>query len=111
MWCCGLATPELRLARVAARVAAGGHDIPAAQIRERWLRSPLNLINLMPQFNELRVFDNSAQAAPGQVVADPLLMLHVAQGAVQFPSSLADLQGVPAWARPTLQAARQAQPR
>ena len=35
MWYAGLATPELHLARVAARVARGGHDIPAAMIRKR----------------------------------------------------------------------------
>ena len=35
LWFAGLATPELHLRRIAARVAAGGHDIPQAKVRER----------------------------------------------------------------------------
>ena len=65
VWFCGLASPEKHIARVAARVVAGGHDIPEAKIRERWVRAPLNLIDLMPKLSELRVFDNSTDAAPG----------------------------------------------
>lgn len=106
MWYCGLATPEQHVARVAARVAAGGHDIAQARIRERWVRSPLNLIELLPHLSELRVFDNSADAAPGQPVADPAPVLHVVAGAVQFPVALADLERVPEWAKPIVKAAR-----
>ena len=35
VWFCGLASPELHIARVQARVAAGGHAIPETKIRER----------------------------------------------------------------------------
>jgi len=37
--------PEQHIARVEARVAAGGHPIPEEKIRERYPRAQLNLIN------------------------------------------------------------------
>ena len=58
MWYVALATPELHIARVRARVAGGGHDIPEHTIRERYDRSRVNLIRLLPHPTELRVFDN-----------------------------------------------------
>jgi len=106
MWFCGLSSPEQHIARVAKRVAAGGHAIPEAKIRERWVQAPLHLIELMPHLNELRVFDNSAEAATGQPVEDPRLVLHLLCRVVQFPVALADLQRTPAWAKPIVKAAR-----
>jgi predicted ABC-type ATPase len=106
VWFCGLASPEQHLARVAARVAAGGHDIPQAKIRERWVNAPLHLIALMPHLSELRVFDNSAEAAVGTRVPDPLLVLHVQQRQVVFPQGIQDLQRTPVWAKAIVQAAR-----
>jgi predicted ABC-type ATPase len=109
VWFCGLRSPEQHIARVAARVAAGGHDIPAAKIRERWVNAPLNLIELMPHLSELRVFDNSADAAPGESVADPVPVLHVRSGAVVFPVTLADLERTPEWAKAIVKGAREFQ--
>lgn len=106
MWFCGLASVEQHIARVAQRVAAGGHDIPEPRIRERWVKAPLHLIGLMPSLHALRVFDNSAEARAGLAVEDPVLVLHVQGGAVGFPTALADLQRTPAWAKPIVQAAR-----
>ena len=106
MWFCGLSSPEQHIARVAKRVAAGGHAIPQGKIRERWVHAPLHLIDLMPHLNELRVFDNSAEAETGQAVEDPRLVLHLLSGVVQFPVALADLQRTPAWAKPIVKAAR-----
>ena len=106
VWFCGLASPEQHMARVAARVAAGGHHIAEAKIRERWVQAPLNLITLMPHLAELRVYDNSADAATGHAVADPLPVLHVRAGAVLYPLALPDLQRTPAWAKAIVQAAR-----
>lgn len=111
VWFCGLSSPEQHIARVAARVAAGGHDIPEAMIRERWVNAPLNLIELMPHLSELRVFDNSADAAPGEPVPDPVPVLHVRSGVVQFPLALTDLERTPAWAKPIVKAARDLSPR
>ncbi|MFO1328676.1 MAG: hypothetical protein U1F56_15060 [Rubrivivax sp.] len=106
MWYCGLSSVEQHIARVARRVAAGGHDIPEPRIRERWLKAPLHLIELMPRLHELRVFDNSAEAAPGQAVEDPRLVLQLQRGVVHFPLTLAELQRTPGWAKPIVQAAR-----
>src|SRR5205814_546742 len=45
----GLASPELHIGRVAARVRSGGHDIPERDIRRRYEHSRLNLIHLLPK--------------------------------------------------------------
>jgi len=106
MWFCGLSSPEQHIERVAARVAEGGHDIPDVKIRERWVNAPLNLIELMPHLSELRVFDNSADATRGEAVPDPVLLLHVHAGTVEFPVALSDLARTPDWAKPIVKAAR-----
>jgi predicted ABC-type ATPase len=106
VWFCGLSSPEQHVARVAARVAAGGHDIPQGKILERWVSAPLNLIWLMPYLSELRVFDNSAQPAAGHPVPTPVLVLHLRSGAVEFPVALGDLERTPQWAKPIVKAAR-----
>ena len=41
-----LATPELALKRIAARVKEGGHDVPAADVRRRFVRSWRNFERL-----------------------------------------------------------------
>ena len=55
VWCVGLDTVERHIARVRRRVARGGHDIPDQKIRERYDRSRLNLIRLLPRLTELRL--------------------------------------------------------
>ena len=109
VWFCGLASPELHIARVQARVAAGGHDIPEAKIRERWVGATANLIGLLPLLAEVRVFDNSASVAPGQPVPDPLPVAVIRQGRLVWPalSDLETLQRTPDWAKPVLEAAVQ----
>lgn len=103
MWYVGLATPELHLARVRARVARGGHDIPESKIRERYDRSRANLIRLLPHLTELRVFDNSVEADPGSGAAPtPLLVLHMVNGNI---AAMCDLGSVPEWAKPIVAAA------
>lgn len=103
IWYAGLATVELHLARVRARVAKGGHDIPEAIIRERFDRSRINLIELMPKLTELRVYDNSQEADPDASVApEPELLLHMARGKIV---SLAHLASIPDWAKPIVAAA------
>lgn len=108
MWFCGLASAELHVARVAARVAAGGHNIPEAKIRERWAQAPLNLISLMPNLSALKVYDNSTTVPAGSPVPDPPLVLSVRAGQVLYPKTLEDLQRTPAWAKPITHAARTA---
>jgi predicted ABC-type ATPase len=104
---CGLSSPELHMARVRARVARGGHDIPEAKIRERWTASRANLINLLPKLARLQVFDNSAEAPQGGNIEDPVLVLEMAAGHLVFPQpdDAQALAATPAWARPIVQAA------
>jgi len=103
VWFVGLSSPELHIARVRERVAAGGHDIPEAKIRERFDASRLNLIRLLPKLTELRVYDNSAEGDPKRgKVPRPRLIVHVIQGAVRERCALED---VPDWAKPIVLAA------
>ena len=100
IWYVGLATPELHIARVRSRVAAGGHDIPESKIRERYESSRLNLLDLMPKLTELRVFDNSEEGDPRKGIApQPRLLLHIDRGKIK---DLCDLTTAPEWAKPIL---------
>jgi len=100
IWYVGLATPELHIARVRSRVAAGGHDIPEAKIRERYESSRLNLVDLMPKLTELRVYDNSEEGDPRRGIApQPRLLLHMDRGKIV---DSCDLTMTPQWAKPIL---------
>lgn len=103
IWYVGLESAELHIARVRSRVELGGHDIPEAKVRERYARSRANLIELLPNLAELRVFDNTEEGDPqkGQTPA-PKLLLDQKGGKIV---SLYDLRLVPQWAKPILQAA------
>jgi predicted ABC-type ATPase len=103
VWYVGLISPELHMARVRARVAKGGHDIPEADIRRRWETGRLNVIRLLPALTELRVYDNSCDADPHAGAAPaPVLLLHVSRGRIVAPR---DLSATPAWAKPLVAAA------
>lgn len=104
---CGLASLQMHLDRVKLRVRAGGHDIPEEKIRERWDSSRQNLIALLPRLAQLQVFDNSAEAAPGEDVPFPLLVLEMKDGRVLHPGrgDVAALQATPDWAKPIVAAA------
>src|SRR5258708_8418850 len=56
VWYAGLSSPELHLARVRARVARGGHDIPPADGRGRYTPSPQHLARLLPRVTEVLRF-------------------------------------------------------
>ena len=105
IWFVGLSSVAKHLARVRARVASGGHDIPEEKIRERWEGSRRNIISLMPKLAELQVFDNSAERDPetGEN-PPPRLLLHWKNGTVVGPS-LAELEQTPDWAKPIIAAA------
>lgn len=103
IWYAGLATPELHIARVRARVRGGGHDISEKDIRRRFEHSRLNLIQLLPALTALRVYDNSADADPAAGKAPaPKLVLHMQNGKILNP---ADLPRAPDWAKPIVAAA------
>ncbi len=84
-----------------------GHDIPEAKILERWPASIANLLAVLPQPAEARLFDNSASVAPGEPVPDPLPVVHFRQGELVWPAAdnLAQLRRTPDWAKPVLAAA------
>jgi predicted ABC-type ATPase len=98
VWYVGLRDVELHLARVAARVQDGGHDIPEADIRRRFDRSRLNLIALLPQLAELKLYDNSLEASPARGRApQPKLVLSWQEARIIAPK---DLSKTPGWAKP-----------
>jgi predicted ABC-type ATPase len=100
IWYVGLASPELHVARVRSRVAAGGHNIPEVKIRERYMNSLLNLVDLMPRVTELLVYDNSEEADPRSGIAPrPRLLLHMDHGKIV---DSCDLAMTPEWAKPIL---------
>ena len=107
MWFCGLSSPEQHVARVQGRVAAGGHDIPEAKIRERCVTALTHLIDLMPQLAQLRVYDNSIDARPGEPIPDPQPVAEMAQGRLLWPApdDAQALAQTPHWAKPLLLAA------
>jgi len=107
IWFCGLSSPELRIAHVEARVAAGGHPIPEEKIRERYPQAQLNLIKLMPHVAYIEAYDNSAEAAAAGTVTDPLLVLEMKNGQAisPAPDDLKALQRAPEWTKPILEAA------
>lgn len=96
----GLESPDLHLARVRARAARGGHDIPESLVRLRWERSPRNLVRLLPLLHQVELYHNSAEAAPGTRV-------HPLRIASQLRRRLTlhlPPERVPAWARPVVAA-------
>ncbi len=107
IWYCGLASAELHIARVRARVAAGGHAIPESKIRERFTRSRVNLLRLMPRLSHLMVFDNSVEADAAGTIPEPLQVLELDRGRLRYPA-LNDLEALwrtPDWAKPILESA------
>lgn len=103
VWFVGLESPELHIARVKARVAAGGHDIPEAKIRERYERSRANLIRLLPKLTSLRIFDNSAEGDPRTTSGPaPRSILSMNEANI---IEMCPLDEVPDWAKPIVMAA------
>ena len=103
IWYVGLVSPELHLARVAARVARGGHDIPEADVRRRYDAGRRTLIRLLPRVTELKLFDNSAEADPAEGAAPrPIELLHLVGGKIV---AISDPRETPEWAKPIVAAA------
>ena len=72
-------TVEDAIARVALRVATGGHDVPEADIRRRWALAYENLAWFAAHADEVRVYDNARlDVAPrliARVVAGRVVLL------------------------------------
>ena len=100
VWFVGLSTPEQHIARVRARVASGGHDIPEEMIRQRWDSSRRNVIALMPFLADLWVFDNSYEGdSSAGTIPPPRELLYLERGAIVSPDADA-LAATPDWAKP-----------
>lgn len=100
IWYCCLDSPERHLARVAARVAVGGHDVSETKVRLRCDTSRQNMVRLIPHVTDLRAFDNSAEADPAAGLAPtPTLVLEIANKSLRFPSTADQLRATPVWAK------------
>jgi predicted ABC-type ATPase len=98
MWFIGLESAELCLERIRARVDAGGHDIPEADVRRRFDSGRENLIRLLPKLTDLRMYDNSAHGNPDRgEEPTPRLILRMAKGTLV---ELCRPEEVPGWAKP-----------
>lgn len=102
----GMDSPERHIARVAARVLAGGHDIPEAKIRARYISSRAHLIALIPFLASLRVYDNSEEVVSvGTTMPLPTRLLEMEAGAITYEAPGGK---IPDWAKAIVQAARDA---
>mgnify|MGYP001564161018 CR=1 FL=1 len=60
-----LRSPQLAVARVQARVKAGGHSVPADTVRRRYYRGVKNFFELYRSFLDTwQIYDNSDQTGP-----------------------------------------------
>ncbi len=107
IWFCGLSSPELHIARVNARVAAGGHPIPEEKIRKRYPLAQMNLIRLMLHAAFIKVYDNSTEASADGTIPDPMLVLEMENGRVITPAAddVRALRNAPEWAKSIVEAA------
>jgi predicted ABC-type ATPase len=98
IWYVALASVQLHINRVEARVRRGGHDIPHAAIHYRYDQSRLNLIRLLPVLRELWLYDNSFEADPYTGVApQPRLIVHFKEKRIVTACALPE---TPDWAKP-----------
>lgn len=91
---CGLASVDLHIQRVAARVERGGHDIPIEKIRQRYESSIANLVTLVPACCQVLVFDNSNPLRDDK--PSPVKLLHL----LEDRFSQAPIADMPEWAKP-----------
>jgi hypothetical protein len=61
----------------------------------------------MPHLAHLQVYDNSAEAAPGEPIPDPRLLLELRRGQLTYPQAddTQALRATPEWAKPLVEAA------
>lgn len=60
---------DLALHRVASRVAAGGHDVPAEKVELRYARLWANVVDALPHCCLATFHDNSHDSGPAEVAA------------------------------------------
>jgi len=89
----GLSSPELHIERVKYRVSNGGHDIPEAKIRERYVSSIHNMMMLLPGCEQVVVLDNSTPMNGNQPAIKKLFTVNA--GRITIVE-----QAMPLWAKP-----------
>jgi predicted ABC-type ATPase len=99
----GLDSPDRHIARVAARVARGGHLIAAEKIRERYPKSLANLIKLLGCASEVRVYDNSTESEDGKPRAR--IVFSMSQKRIVKPAVDELVVTAPEWSKPIVAAA------
>ena len=67
--CVSVGSPELALDRIRNRVAFGGHDVPEADVRRRFVRSHANLPAAISRADIALLYDNTDPDRPHQEVA------------------------------------------
>ncbi|HUX27420.1 MAG TPA: zeta toxin family protein [Terracidiphilus sp.] len=87
----GISGPELSDMRVAMRVAAGGHDVPAKKLVERFPRIMHNLKRALVEISNVRVYDHSELDRGYRLVAK-----------VEEGGKIEILGDTPTWLRPLL---------
>jgi predicted ABC-type ATPase len=103
IWYVGLASPELHIARVRARVGRGGHEIPEAKIRERYPKSLANFVSFIGAAAEVHVFDNSAESADG--LPQTVRVFRMRGERIIEPDLETLMTQTPNWAKPVVAAA------
>ena len=107
IWYVALDSADRHIARVKARAARGGHDIPPQRIRERYDESRANLARLIPRVAALKVYDNSHEAdIERSELPRPKLVLEFVAGRIRNRERLAK---TPDWAKPLVAAALKAE--
>lgn len=76
--------PQINISRVAARVRAGGHDVPRDKIVSRYARSLENLYEAIRRCNRAYIWDNSGP--------EPVLLAEVEEDQLELK-----VDSVPAW--------------
>lgn len=99
----GLESAEMHIERVRARVRRGGHDIPEAKIRERFVTSHVNLLKFIGTQASIVVFDNSCEDEEG--IPDPRALLRLKGTELLYPDTMQALRATPDWAKPVVQLA------
>jgi predicted ABC-type ATPase len=107
IWYIALDSVEGHLARVRARAARGGHDIPESLVRLRYDNSRANLAGLLHKATRVVVYDNSWTAATEKgEPPEPRLILDYENGVIKNKKNL---QETPDWAKPIVAAALEAE--
>jgi predicted ABC-type ATPase len=65
----GIQDAQLSKDRVAARVEAGGHDVPADKLLKRYPRTLENLKRAIKKLPDVWIYDNSSYQAPYRLIA------------------------------------------